>query len=110
MRIETGDLVLDTDTRSVHVGSTPVRLTSKEFRILELLSLRKDSALGKDAILDDLYGSTDDPPEIKIIDVFVAVLRKKLANASGGRNHPRIVAVGNAGWRLVDPATDPPVA
>jgi len=102
MRIQTSDLVLDTDARSVEVGGVPLRLTRKEFRILELLTLNRPAGLGKQAIFDDLYGDTDDPPEIRIIDVFIAVLRKKLANVSGRSDRHRIVAVDDAGVRLVE--------
>jgi len=103
LRIETGALVLDTDTRSVEIDGTPVRLTRKEFRILELLSLSKNVALSRGALLDDLYRGADDRPDIRIIDVFVAVLRKKLATASGRTRRSYIAGSGAQGFRWSDP-------
>jgi two-component system cell cycle response regulator CtrA len=54
--------------------------------MLELLSLRKGTTLTKEMFLNHLYGGMDEP-ELKIIDVFICKLRKKLANASNGRNY-----------------------
>jgi two-component system, cell cycle response regulator CtrA len=53
--------------------------------MLELLSLRKGTPLSKEMFLNHLYGGVDEP-EVKIIDVFICKLRKKLANASNGKN------------------------
>jgi len=110
MRFRTGDLVLDTDHKSVAVAGVPVRLTRKEFRILELLSLHHGVAVSRAALLDNLYGGADDRPEIRIIDVFVAVLRKKLADASRRRRSSYIVTVGDQGFKLSDPSALPPQA
>jgi two-component system cell cycle response regulator CtrA len=79
--IETGRLVIDLDTHVALVEDRPVALTEKEYGIIELLSLRKGTILTKEMFLDHLYGGTDEP-ELKIIDVFVCKLRKKIAEAS----------------------------
>jgi two-component system cell cycle response regulator CtrA len=84
--IRTGKLTVNLDTRSVEVDSHTIHLTSKEYAILELLSLRKGSTLTKEMFLNHLYGGIDEP-ELKIIDVFVCKLRKKLSEASGGENY-----------------------
>ena len=60
-----------------------MRLTGKEYAILELLVLRKGMVLTKEAFLNHLYGGMDEP-EMKIIDVFICKLRKKLAQAGAG--------------------------
>ena len=73
------------DTKTVEVGGQRVHLTGKEYQMLELLSLRKGTTLTKEMFLNHLYGGMDEP-ELKIIDVFICKLRKKLANASEGRN------------------------
>jgi len=83
--IQTGDLVVNLDTKTVEVGGQRVHLTGKEYQMLELLSLRKGTTLTKEMFLNHLYGGMDEP-ELKIIDVFICKLRKKLANASEGRN------------------------
>ncbi len=84
--IETGDLVINLDSKSVEVSGTRVHLTGKEYQMLELLALRKGTTLSKEMFLNNLYGGIDEP-ELKIIDVFRCKLRKKLANASGGKDY-----------------------
>ena len=84
--VQTGDLVVDLDAKSVAINDSRVYLTSKEYQILELLSLRKGTTLTKEMFLNQLYGGMDEP-EIKIIDVFICKLRKKLGGASGGKEY-----------------------
>jgi two-component system cell cycle response regulator CtrA len=79
--IRTGDLSVNLDARTVEMNGKPVHLTGKEYGILELLSLRQGTTLTKDMFLNHLYNGMDEP-ELKIIDVFVCKLRKKLAQAS----------------------------
>ena len=98
--IETGKLKVNLDTRTVEVESQPLHLTGKEYGILELLSLRKGTTLTKEMFLNHLYGGMDEP-ELKIIDVFVCKLRKKLATATGGDNY--IETVWGRGYVLRDP-------
>jgi two-component system cell cycle response regulator CtrA len=83
--IQTGELVVNLDTKTVEVNSARVHLTGKEYQMLELLSLRKGTPLTKEMFLNHLYGGMDEP-EGKIIDVFICKLRKKLANASNGKS------------------------
>ena len=86
--IQTGDLVVNLDTKTVEVNGARVHLTRKEYQMLELLSLRKGTTLTKETFLNHLYGGMDEP-ELKIIDVFICKLRKKLANASTARTTSR---------------------
>jgi len=81
--IVVGDLTVNLDRQTVEVAGKPVCVTPAEYKIIELLSMRRGSTLGKQAIMDHLYGGMDEPDE-KIIDVFVCKLRKKLAEASKG--------------------------
>ncbi|NEU15160.1 response regulator transcription factor [Methylobacterium sp. BTF04] len=83
--ITTGDLVVNLDEKTVTVASNRVNLTGKEYQMLELLSLRKGTTLTKEMFLNHLYGGMDEP-ELKIVDVFMCKMRKKIANASGGQN------------------------
>ena len=99
--IRTGKLSVNLDTRTVEVDGQNVHLTSKEYGILELLSLRKGSTLTKEMFLNHLYGGIDEP-ELKIIDVFVCKLRKKLSDAAGGEDY--IQTVWGRGYVLKDPA------
>src|SRR6516162_8351529 len=109
--IRTGKLVVNLDTRIVSVDDQPVHLTGKEYGILELLSLHKGTTMTKEMFLNHLYGGMDEP-ELKIIDVFVCKLRKKLAHATGGSHY--IETVWGRGYMLRDPAatagTEPPRA
>ena len=82
-RLAIGPLQLNLDSREVTVDGREVHLTGKEYAILELLVLRKGMVLTKEAFLNHLYGGMDEP-EMKIIDVFICKLRKKLAQAGAG--------------------------
>ena len=81
--IRTGKLAVNLDQKSLEVDGRPLHLTVKEYAILELLTLRKGTPVTKDTFLNHLYNGMDEP-EIKIIDVFVCKLRKKLTTATGG--------------------------
>ena len=98
--ITTGDLVVNLDAKTVEVGGQRVHLTGKEYQMLELLSLRKGTTLTKEMFLNHLYGGMDEP-ELKIIDVFICKLRKKLDAASGGQNY--IETVWGRGYVLREP-------
>jgi two-component system cell cycle response regulator CtrA len=98
--IRTGRISVNLDTKTVEVGGQPVHLTGKEYQMLELLSLRKGTTLTKEMFLNHLYGGMDEP-ELKIIDVFICKLRKKLSQATGGENH--IETVWGRGYVLRDP-------
>ena len=98
--ITTGDLTVNLDTKTVEVASQRVHLTGKEYQMLELLSLRKGTTLTKEMFLNHLYGGMDEP-ELKIIDVFICKLRKKLSTATGGKNY--IETVWGRGYVLRDP-------
>jgi two-component system cell cycle response regulator CtrA len=98
--IRTGKLAVNLDTKTVEVDGHPVHLTGKEYSMLELLSLRKGTTLTKEMFLNHLYGGMDEP-ELKIIDVFICKLRKKLAAATEGENY--IETVWGRGYVLRDP-------
>jgi two-component system, cell cycle response regulator CtrA len=101
--IQTGDLVVNLDAKTVQVGDARVHLTVKEYQMLELLSLRKGTTLTKDMFLNHLYGGMDEPGS-KIIDVFMCKLRKKLASASNGKDY--IETVWGRGYVLREPTED----
>ena len=101
-KIVTGPIVVDLSKHEVMVGESRLDLTSKEYRILELLSLRKGSTLGKSHFLSHLYGGIDEP-ESKIIDVFICKLRRKLIESTGGDNY--IHTVWGLGYVLRDVAS-----
>jgi len=98
--ISTGKITVNLDAKTVETDSQRIHLTGKEYQILELLSLRKGTTLTKEMFLNHLYGGMDEP-ELKIIDVFICKLRKKLASATGGQNY--IETVWGRGYVLRDP-------
>ena len=98
--IKTGRIAVNLDAKTVDVGGSTVHLTGKEYQMLELLSLRKGTTLTKEMFLNHLYGGMDEP-ELKIIDVFICKLRKKLAEATQGENY--IETVWGRGYVLRDP-------
>ncbi len=102
--IETGRMTVNLDARTVEVDKMPVHLTGKEYGIIELLSLRKGSTLTKEMFLNHLYGGMDEP-ELKIIDVFICKLRRKLSDATGGENY--IETIWGRGYVLRDPEASP---
>jgi two-component system, cell cycle response regulator CtrA len=105
--IKTGKLAVNLDTRTVEIAGQPLHLTGKEYAILELLALRKGTTLTKEMFLNHLYGGMDEP-ELKIIDVFICKLRKKLSAATGGENY--IETVWGRGYVLRDlPGGEQPV-
>jgi two-component system cell cycle response regulator CtrA len=99
--IQTDDLVVNLDTKTIEINGARVNLTGKEYQILELLSLRKGTTLTKEMFLNHLYGGMDEP-EIKIIDVFICKLRKKLASASGGKDY--IETIWGRGYVMREPS------
>ncbi len=98
--IHTGRVAVNLDAKTVEADNKPVHLTGKEYQMLELLSLRKGTTLTKEMFLNHLYGGMDEP-ELKIIDVFICKLRKKLSEATDGANY--IETVWGRGYVLRDP-------
>lgn len=98
--IRTGQVEVNLDAKTVEVAGKSVHLTGKEYQMFELLSLRKGTTLTKEMFLNHLYGGMDEP-ELKIIDVFICKLRKKLDQATGGFNY--IETVWGRGYVLREP-------
>ncbi|HNQ92888.1 MAG TPA: response regulator transcription factor [Alphaproteobacteria bacterium] len=100
-KIDIGRVTVNLDSRTVEVDGKPIHLTGKEYGILELLALRKGTTLTKEMFLNHLYGGMDEP-EVKIIDVFICKLRKKIEQATDGENY--IETVWGRGYVLREPA------
>ena len=97
--IRTGEIALNLNTRTAEVAGSPIHLTPSEYKILELLSLRKNTLLTKEMCLNHLYNGLREP-EVKIIDVFICKLRKKLGQTLEGAN--QIETVWGGGYMLRD--------
>src|SRR3954467_14963038 len=102
--VHCGDLAVRLGMKRAEIAGKPVYLTGKEYEMLELMALRKGSTLTKEMFLNGMYGGMDEP-ELKIIDVFICKLRKKLAHASGGKNY--IETVWGRGYLLRAPDEAP---
>ena len=98
--IRCGDLTLKLDQKRAEMGRRDLGLTTKEYQMLELLGMRQGTPITKDMFLGHLYGGMDEPDQ-KIIDVFICKLRKKLMQASGGRDY--IETIWGRGYALRDP-------
>jgi len=99
--INTGDLCVNLDTKTVEINGARLHVTTKEYQMLELLALRKGTTLTKESFLNHLYGGMNEP-DAKIIDVFICKLRKKLTNASGGKDY--IETVWGRGYVMREPS------
>jgi two-component system, cell cycle response regulator CtrA len=98
--VATGKLTVDLDAKTVEACGAKLRLTIKEYEMLEFLSLRKGITVTKEAFIGRLYAGKN-PPETKIIDVFICKLRKKLAAAMNGEHY--IKTIWAQGYELRDP-------
>ncbi|MBU6497164.1 MAG: response regulator transcription factor [Rhodospirillales bacterium] len=80
-KIIINNIELNTENKEMYVDGKKIHLTGKEYMIMELLMLKKNTIISKEIFLNHLYGGVDEP-EMKIIDVFICKLRKKLKTAN----------------------------
>ena len=100
--LRVGKLKIDVERRTLHANGERIHLTGKEFQMVELLATRKGTTVTKGMFLDHLYGGAYEPV-MKIIDVFICKLRKKIATACG-ENY--IETIWGRGYVMRDPAED----
>ena len=93
-----GPLELSLATREVHVLGRSVRVTPKEFTMLDLLVSKRGGCVSTDAFMAYLYQG-EGSPEVKTIAMHICNLRRKLAAAGGGE---LIESVRGQGYRLQD--------
>jgi len=98
--VEVGDLSVNLDEKTAEIAGERVHLTGKEYQMLEYLSLRRGTRVTKEMFLSQLYSGLDEPG-IKIIDIFMCKLRRKLAEASHGKDY--IETVWGRGYMLREP-------
>ncbi|RFS81256.1 DNA-binding response regulator [Actinomadura spongiicola] len=94
--LRVGDLWLDPAARRCRRGDVEVRLTAKEFAVLECLARRPDEAIAKIDIIDEVWDQAFDG-DVNIVEVYVRALRRKL-DVPFGRS--TIQTVRGAGYRL----------
>lgn len=99
--IQIGRLKIDLRRNLAEAEGQILNLTNKEYSILELLAIRKGVMITKEMFLNHLYSGMDEP-EMKIVDVFICRLRRKIADATNGDNF--IQTIWGRGYILHDPA------
>ena len=91
-----GDLVVDTDSRTVTRGGEPVDLTSKEFALLEYMIRNKGVVLSREMIENNLW-NYDYEGGTNVVDVYIGYLRRKIDK---GHDTRLIHTVWGTGWVL----------
>jgi DNA-binding response OmpR family regulator len=100
-----GDLAVDTAGRRVTIAGAEVPLRAKEFELLARLAAEPGIAVARETLMAEVwdehwFGST------KTLDVHVATLRRRLAEAGRGAVLPTIVTLRGHGYRLDLPHPD----
>ena len=85
-QVAIGRLTVNLGEKTAEVDGAPLKLTAKEYGVLELLALRRGQTVAKAQFLSHLYGGMDEP-DVKIVDVYVCKLRQKIAARTGGENY-----------------------
>ncbi len=93
-----GDVTVDVARHEAFVAGNPVRLTAKEFALLEYLARHPGIVLSRDALLREVWGY-DFPVGTRTIDVHIGWLRQKLEDDPA--RPKRILTVRGHGYRLV---------
>ena len=93
-----GPIVLDATAHTVSHSTRPVRLTAKEFLLLQYLMQRPGRVVTRDILLSDVWGY-DYPGETRTVDVHVRRLREKAPYLEQA-----LVTVQQFGYKLLDPA------
>lgn len=94
--LRAGPLVIDRLRQTAVVHGTPLELTRKEFQVLELLALNRDSVVRRTTLLEKVWDLHFDP-ESNVVDVHVAHLRRKLERVGVA---DRLQTVRGVGYRL----------
>ena len=102
--VNVGKMSVDLNKKIVTVNGEVLSLTGKEYALIELLALKKGSTVSKEQFLNHLYGGMDEP-EMKIIDVFLCKIRRKIQELSGGIDY--IQTVWGRGYILDDKKSEP---
>lgn len=94
--IEIGDLIIDTNSRTVKRGNKEIKLSSKEYNLLEYLVLHNGRVVSRTEIVEHIY-DTEFDLDSNIIDVYINYLRNKIDK---GFEKKLIKTVRGAGYIL----------
>ncbi|BCO09485.1 DNA-binding response regulator [Desulfolithobacter dissulfuricans] len=82
--LETGNLRLNTATREVTLNDRPLKLTPKEFSVLEFLLYNRNRAVSRFSMAEHVWGDAFDPFTMSNnIDVHIKNLRRKIGDTGG---------------------------
>jgi DNA-binding response OmpR family regulator len=95
-RIEVGELTMDPASLEVWHAGHPIRLTAREFSLLELLARHPGQLFSRERLIDAVWDA-DFAAESNIVEVYVRSLRRKVDN---GRRDGLIETVRGSGYRL----------
>lgn len=82
-RIVAGDLVIDSDSRSVYIDGKEINLTAKEFDILELLVTNPGKVYSREKLLEKIWNAKPETSDLRTVDVHVRRLREKIEPSAG---------------------------
>ena len=99
-RLTVGNITLDRATFELSSPTGSLRLTNKEFQVLELLMCNPHNLISTQRFLEKIWGY-DNEAEINVVWVYISYLRKKLAAIHG---NIQIKARRNAGYYLEETA------
>ena len=94
--LQAGDISVNVLTREVKRGGTPVKLTSREFSLLEYLMRSPGRVYTRTQILEHVWGYDFDP-STNLVDVHIQRLRKKV---SPDKENPVIETIRGVGYRV----------
>jgi two-component system OmpR family response regulator len=94
--VKVHDLELEPATLGVHRARTSIRLTAREFALLELLARHPGRLFSQERLLESLWGA-EYTPDSNVVEVYIRSLRRKV---DGGRRDGLIETVRGAGYRL----------
>ncbi len=97
--VRTGGMEINLNSKIVTINGKVLNLTGKEYALFELLALRKGTTINKEQFLNHLYGGMDEP-EMKIIDVFLCKIRRKIEKLAPTEEY--IQTVWGRGYILKD--------
>jgi two-component system phosphate regulon response regulator PhoB len=96
--LEIGPLRLDREAHRAWVSANEMKLSAREFRLLEVLMERGERVLSRQALLDLVWGTSTNVG-VRAVDAYVTRLRRKLGVA-----REQVETVSSVGYRLKRPA------
>lgn len=76
-KIEVYDIWIEKNTFKLYGKEKSIKLSKKEFQLLEYLMLNKEKVLNRSSLIAKIWG-VDEEPEYNNLDVYTSFLRKKL--------------------------------